>query len=792
MICCATVLVFTACDKEIDIPDGNKVVGDGNSIILDLSSGSLPVSRAVNATGAEIEVDHIDVLIFGEDGSKKHHERVSGSDTGSGTIALTAKRSDFAANTKYWVHLIANSTADESLFAAEDFDRNTLLGMTQEDDEIHMTGCPSAEGVPQTFLMDGVAYLKGDAEPEPTAAGPVVLNNGNKSDDTKLQVTLRRAAAKLVIRINKGRFVEFNNESGTRAGYYLRNMPYTTSVVAGIDAEAALRTPTLTDNAYFRWTQDTEDGPYTLITVTAYAYAHSWENESALEKETRLIVNIPMYAILHDADDNYIDGEGNPSDAPVRVPHVNSYYQIPVCRGKALERNTCYEVSLTLNVPGGTEPSDPVELDPIEYEVRDWDEKTIDIGGGEEDRPAYLSLNEYEMEMHNMEEDRTTLQFSSSSEVTAEIAKVYYIDRFGQEQVLENISGDEWGVNTGSDRNPNWTNRCTIRITPDEGISGKIDVFGDIPENNAVRYIEFTVTNETGQSRSVTVAQYPLEYITIVVGKHSYRSDFGVNGEDGNPTTYELLNGLYSSPYTTTTRITERRVACYYENGSWGYENRRYHHYSTTSYTGATTFFGSKVARQSGNTYAIYYIHWDETILSWQCTYSRDNLNETPNDDYVVVNNIYYTGDKTYFTNPRMYHVQITASSGEYTLGKPRLDADGYTDNGADNAQLVSPSFMLASQLGATSTVSNITMAKEHCKRYVEVAEDGTKYDDWRLPTRAEVEIIMKFQYKENAAMDEVLNGKSYWCADEGLVENNETSSTSSNAIRCIRDAYDD
>lgn len=761
-------LFFTACDKDIDFP-GDNVGGDGNSIILDLSSGSLPVSRALNATGVEIKVDYIDVLIFGEDGSKKHHERVNGSETGSGTIALTAKRSDFAADTKYWVHLIANSKAEESVFAAEDFDRNTLLGMTQEDDEIHMTGCPSAEGVPQAFLMDGVAYLKGDAEPEPTAAGPVVLNNGNKSDDTKLQVTLRRAAAKLVIRINKGDFVEFNNESGTRAGYYLRNMPYTTSVVAGIGAEAALRTPGLTDNAYFRWTQDAEDGPYTLITVTAYSYAHSWENESALEKETRLIVNIPMYAILHDADDNYIDEQGNLSDAPVKVGHENSYYQIPVCRGKALERNTCYEVSLTLNVPGGTEPSNPVVLEPISYVVRDWDEKTIDIGG-ESDRPAYLSLNEYEMEMHNMKEDRTTLQFTSSSEVTTKITKVYYIDKFGQEQELENISGDEWGVNTGSDRNPNWTNRCTIRITPDEGINGKIDVFGDVPENNAVRYIEFSVTNETGQSRSVTVAQYPLEYITNVQGWYSYRSDFG-------GTTYELLNGenVTGKEFTSSNRITTRTCGT-----SWSSNNDNWTYTNSPS---NNSFFGSKVAEDAGNGSSdIYYYKWDE---SWR------NGGNWWNPTYYYSYNVAKGDQISGRNNARMYHVQITASSGDYTLGKPRI-TDGKTDPGSDNAQLVSPSFMIASQLGAVQNADNVTIAASHCEQYVEVAEDGTVYDDWRLPTAAEVKIIMKFQ-KEGDAIDVVLSGEQYWCASGCIrTSDGEIISNQASPIRCIRDAYDD
>lgn len=750
-------LFFTACDKDIDFP-GSNVGGDGNSIILDLSSGSLPVSRALNATGVEIKVDHIDVLIFGEDGSKKHHERVNGSETGSGTIALTAKRSDFAADTKYWVHLIANSKAEESVFAAEDFDRNTLLGMTQEDDEIHMTGCPSAEGVPQAFLMDGVAYLKGDAEPEPTAAGPVVLNNGNKSDDTKLQVTLRRAAAKLVIRINKGRFVEFNNESGTRAGYYLRNMPYTTSVVAGVGAEAALRTPTLTDNAYFRWTQDVEDGPYTLITVTAYAYAHTWENESALEKETRLIVNIPMYAILHDADDNYIDEEGNLSDAPVKVGHENSYYQIPVCRGKALERNTCYEVSLTLNVPGGTEPSDPVELEPIEYEVRDWDEKTIDIGG-ESDRPTYLYVNEEEFEMHNMNEDYTTLQFTSSSEVEVEITGVYYYDKFGQRQNL----------------NTQQQNAAHISAKPDPGLTGKIDIKSDVPTNNTIRYIELRVTNaDKATPRTVTIAQYPLEYITNVQSKYSYRDDFKIN--NARPTTYEYMGDRIYGISLATGNISNW-------NGQYDYEASERGWFGSESNTSSGFFRSKFVSRVTNGKSTILHYYWN----------ANNQLSTSSTGEY----------------NGRLYHIRITATSNEHTIGVPRLIEDEnnlglmVTDPGSGNALLVSPSFMIASSLGGfmlgagnltlDDSNNSLRVAREHCANYVEVAEDGTVYDDWRLPTEAELKIIMNFQGTENEeadAIDYLLNAAYYYSAS-GRVSNSKQNMNGT-GVRCVRDVYND
>ena len=77
----------------------------------------------------------------------------------------------------------------------------------------------------------------------------------------------------------------------------------------------------------------------------------------------------------------------------------------------------------------------------------------------------------------------------------------------------------------------------------------------------------------------------------------------------------------------------------------------------------------------------------------------------------------------------------------------------------------------------------------DHCKQYVEVARDGTVYDDWRLPTREEINIIYKYQNASDV-MDEVLAGDRYWSAS-GLVTKPGVSSPSDRAIRCIRDAYD-
>ena len=728
VFCCLAACCFTACDHE-DIFRQTETEGDGNSIILNLASGKLPLTRAnVEANGAEIAVSHLDVLIFNQDGTKVWHERVDGIKDGKDKITLSAQRSTFDENESYWVYLIANSTADVSIFEDENFTLTSLNALKQEDKDIHMTGLASATGVPQTFLMDGVAYPKG--EQEPATVKMVVLNSGDKTNDTELQTVLRRAAAKIVVNIKSGEHVQFDNGPQTyHAGYYLRNMPYSTSVIkpAMMDKDdAELMTPELNNGGYFKWTPS-------VITVTAYAYAHVWDNARTLEKEVRLIVNIPM---------NYL-----PDNATEWKFLDNSYYQIPVSTKKELNRNTCYEVNVTVDAPGGSNPSKPVLLKDISYSVRDWDEERINVGG-DTDRPAYLTLNEYEMEMHNMADDNTTLEFASSSEVTATIDRVYYIDKFGQEKELTQItngSADEWGENIGSDYRPNWKNRCIIKITPDENITGKIQVHGDVPGNNAVRYIIFTVENEEGIKREVKVAQYPLEYITNIQGWYSYRSDFG-------GTTWEN----YRDP-------SQKRVSAYnYDsrNDTWSYSATRYgNDYIFTSKVAEEIETGSNRGKSSISYY--YYNRW-QTSLS--------------------TNEIWNAG------NARMYHVQITASSGDYTLGQPRI-TNGKTDPGEDNAELVSPSFMIASQLGAVFSISDEEMAASHCREYVEVAQDGTVYDDWRLPTRAELEIIMEFQYKENAAMDEVLAGPSYWSAS-GLVYNNKGSGTAK-TIRCIRDAYD-
>lgn len=176
---------------------------------------------------------------------------------------------------------------------------------------------------------------------------------------------------------------------------------------------------------------------------------------------------------------------------------------------------------------------------------------------------------------------------------------------------------------------------------------------------------------------------------------------------------------------------------------------------------------------------------------------------------------VYYLEDNGTASNNQMYHVVITSTSGDYQLGRPIMKKD--TDNkdivdpnNLDNDKLVSPSFMLASQLGNSSTIS-WEDAKNQCKNYVEVGKNGEVYDDWRLPTAAEINIIIKYQTDpkvntkdDRAVMDYVLNyeGQSnpdYWVSrsnyfmhippsGEGTLQGG--SSDAEHRVRCVRDFH--
>lgn len=705
------------------------------SIILDLSSG---LTKAED-TSVESYVNSIDVFIFDASANRPSdlvkHETFTVNNASQ--VVLDAKRTEFGEGQEYFVYILANSSLDFS--AVRTF--SDLNELKQKDEYLYLTGL-DVPGAPRYFLMDAVAK-------DSDGNSPVVLYNGKPEDDTELHALLTRAAAKVIISITASDNVTFKNygiNEGSEGGlFYIRNFPYDTWILAETQKaedlqNVLLRTTAKTDTEYFTWNPESVTGSKNVV-FTAYVYPHYWDNSSILDKETCAVINLPMdYKV---------------SDTEV-VSYYNSWYKVSMTDNSTFERNNLYRINITLDRPGASEDAEPIKLSETHYTVEPWTGVSVNVGNT--DGPQYLQLNTDHVDMYNVNTDDSTLKFASSSPVSVSLVEAYYINKFGQ--VVN--------VNPG------------IKATPDSGLNGGIEIFspfvkeqGVVNEDshgNVVRYMTFKVVNQDGDEAYFTVNQYPIIYITHELGHYSYRSDFG-------GTTYLAMGDPNRSGATWNN-----------SSKTWTY----------TESASGSNFFGSKVANSyrmvngkavkqdpsSSGTYSLYYAYWKR----------QNNRYTLDENDPVSV-----------FNNPRMYHVHVTATSQDYTVARPRLDSEGFTESSMENTMLVSPSFMIASQLGGTdlggggSTVS-VDKAKRHCEQYVEVTYDENgntiAYDDWRLPTAAEIDIIISHQYNSQA-MVEVMNGGNYYCAlnpdgsgNSQYLKKIPNNTLTSNHVRCIRDAY--
>ena len=767
----ALALLLSSCAERMEetlVPLADR------DIVIDFSAGK--TKALVEDTEYESRIDHIDFFVFRKDNTLCWHERANvssseGSHTlsmGTGYFAQKDAYGNVVSHPEYSVYLLANCLSDmafdaesgvltmtsESGAVSQISNLYALGNSVQETLNIHMSGL-NIPAAPSLFLMDAVAKIDGSAT--------VQLSSDQKDRNVVLDATFVRAAAKVVINIREGNTIEFTEGAGldddsifaeTEHGlYYIRNLPFKTHFLSGYYQKDEtdndrLLTTTKTNNAHFTWrplqfntnTSAIKDqvSQNDVVTLTTYVYEHSWEGKSVFEFEPCAVVNLPLIALEQDGDEIHWHA------------HPNSWYKIPLTKGNEFTRNSLYKVNVVINYAGATTVMEPVVVPDIKYEVINysdgnigWIEQEIDIS--QADRPKYLMLNMDEVEMHNTSVN-DLVEFTSSKEVTVSINSVYYYDKYGIVQ---------YQVRPGS---TSASSAAGIKVSAQSGLFGKIKVESPVPTNNAPRYIEIKVSNGEAEDQYFTVIQYPLEYITNIQGYYSYREDFG-------GTTYEAYQG-------------SRYVAV----GGWNQNTQSWSRYSSSVGSTDTYMFSSKFAKpKADGTSQILYYSWSR----------NGKLNENASNLSSLING-------------RMYHVKIASSSADYSVGIPKLDNRGWTDSGDDNKLLVSPSFMIASQLGATFAPTSMEMAASHCANYVETYyedkngnrkkdsnETVVHLNDWRLPTEAEIKIIIKFQYMENAAMDEVLSGRYYWSAT-GQVENtlSGSSSGSSSAVRCIRNAF--
>ncbi len=805
------MLLFVSCQNREEID--NIIEGNGN-IILNFSVKGNPMTRGeVEDLPFESKITHLDIFIYEITGTEApysdnlyYYSRLV-ADTDAGAKQLPdlqlSHLTDNARSKKYKICLLANSSRPETDFKngngtfneqADTF--GELSNLIEQTQYVNITGSTLFKDetghniAPATFLMTGEAVTASPAT-FGSYTNCIDLTSFNEPD-LNLTVALERAAAKITfnftIKENSDHIHSFGNPleatfytyhnteyvdietiqdsklNYSQASYYLRNMTYGTTYFGGNSTLKRKTNPVpYTDGGYMTCAPRS-------VSVTVYVYSCSWGGggSDAFTEAPFLIVNLPLVEKITDTPIE--DGNGNTISSVGKYLERN-YYEIPLrlrtdSQAANIERNHHYILNATINAPGGITSMEPFPIVPVSYWVYPWNNEDINVGG-ETETVKYLNLSTDYVEMHNTTTD-ASLKFASSTPVTVTLEDEYYIDKFGIKKEITPRTGS--AVSSG-------------------GMNGYITVTSDLPTNDATKYMVFNVSNGTpAYDKQFTVVQYPLLYIFNTLGYFSYRDDV----KNKEKVTH-LLNRQSNVSDNTTVYTDE-----------WGNEAFGFRIAKAPNSSGASDIYNYVASRLPWLAFGGDYLGW--ALRSWLVS----------------------GGSATYeLDNGRMYHIIISSTSNDYVLGKPSLDSNGYTVADEHNSKMVSPSFMIASQLGTLKSYNGLGLtsgssgyvdgneyyreAQKHCKNYVEtyiVNDDGdnqletamgetiVELRGWRLPTAKEIDIIIQRQ-TTSAAMDELLVGEYYFCASpEKFKASGYTGSGSTDFTgywtRCVRDAYDD
>lgn len=419
-----------------------------------------------------------------------------------------------------------------------------------------------------------------------------------------------------------------------------------------------------------------------------------------------------------------------------------NYYKIPVRDPKAtgedakkLNRNTIYTIDANINNKGGSSEIGYITAGKVVYDVLPWSD------GGTTDIDAntsYLMVTPKVVYMKNVDKDMS-VTYKSSSPVTIVSKKVYYIDNEGNTEVYS-----EGYKETIIKKEKVWVS----------GILG----FGG--------HYEYRVKEEIPFYPYPTKMEFQNEKDGVNLG-----GKIAINSP--------IPQNRFSKYIVLTLENAEGKKATV--------------KYKQSPLIETQNFFGDYSSRSKDG--------WAYRTAAGQNVYNSYTYDYNGGYQAKYYENSYIRSfyDDTSFDNlknNRMYIIQVSSTKdSKYNIAHPNIDkSTGYT-----NDEVVSPAFMIASQLGAVrSTNFNQSRAKTHCETYREVKKENGKqviYDGWRLPTKTEIQFIVDFQqesYKNNKGKTKqpikpVLEGANYYTL------NNETVATGVESgnevfVRCVRD----
>ena len=473
--------------------------------------------------------------------------------------------------------------------------------------------------------------------------------------------------------------------------------------------------------------------------LTTYSYPCSWTKELAINDAPFVMLSV---AFAKGDKTNYY------------------YYRIPVTdetKIESLDRNKIYIVNATINSFGSAGANIEEDVD-LNYEVMEWTEDAADNSNVLGKPLDFLLVTPKKFNIY------------SDANGNAQVEITAYAPN-GKKVFVKNVTAT-W-INAKGE-----TKTATNQTVPAQATDGKIIVNSTEMANHAVKTIKFTAYlegHETDLYHEVVIKHFPVDNIQNIPGQWSskgLRNTYTYTNSQTPPDGYKY-DGIEYSNNGQNNRP---------EGEGWTWSSRRYWYRYR---------------------HVMQIIDFDNT--DWVMWGIQNGTNSDDNFDakyyygtgnypirHLLTSNSYDAEDYYYrdLQNNHMYVVQISSTSDQYVLGTPIL---GNPSSSQSQDHVVSPAFMIASQLGAVTPFTGTNAARnaaDHCRAYMEVGTDGVKYTGWRLPTAEEIAVIANRQddrtYNPDV-IETVMSGHYYYNLSGGYTT--VPGKTGNDIyVRCVRD----
>lgn len=624
--------------------------------------------------------------------------------------------------------------------------------------------------VQDSFAMDGFAELS--------------LNRADRI--VSGTVTLQRAAAKLTLSVDLPQMIEVEqkiispvdgSEQIIRITYHSRAEDMHVWIANGV-AQSRLNTPALpadedalysneiyaAENVGSAFTHDDSQPKYKYVqNVPFYSYPNRWDSFSP-RGNCFLTLEIPWW---------YTDEQG-------KVQNIVTYYRLSVQPERYyIERNTHYDMRVTIGRLGGVSVQQPVDmLFDWNYNM-EWNVHTLptDI---KEIRYLLLNNNDFSTQLDAysyMMENETSISIPYNTSHPVEIESVQLVWHDFKNDRDRNITLAKTGTYTYSDCSAyqRTTHFAGIEVDP---VKGTLNIRRDLlhiswdnratlTTEDAINAYTFTIrlrhtdapANEPSARATVAVTQIPAIYIT------SQLTESGTRFINNQNRTYEFRSGSWWSGYVYNYKgyLTQ--------DDDWPSNAQKKRYWLGSYHNENSGFINNK------NTYVLTISKFatnDNYIIADPRKRDIDNLNES----------------------------DLSASdAADWSMEVNNRQMQYYypADDDASKTRFIAPQIRVASQWGVTYQISR-RGAQRRCASY---QENGRPAGRWRLPTAAEIEYICRLSNKQYIPYLFGTQGgtANYWCASGGVDVNNSTTNPSvtvvptedgDNERRAVRCVYDE